>query len=308
MNTSLRRPWAVAIGAVAAVGLAGGASAHDGKHAKHDDTISAGKLAKDAKKYYGKTVTVTAEVEDVIDNHTFTLDEDALFAGADVLVLVRTPLSTMPVHDQKVKVTGVVRPYVVAELDRDLDFFDEGKLINTETKVDYKTRPVLVATHVMLADGRDLLGASAVGRTDDSDTPTPSTSTSMAAPDVLISATKLVRDPKDYYGRTISVRSDVEKVLSANAFTLDEDAVFKGPDVLVLVPRGVASGLRENEKVTVTGTVRRWVVAELDRDLDFFDDGKIVNTETKVDWDTRPVIVATSVRTADGRDLMATPR
>src|SRR5687768_17768715 len=69
-------------------------------------TISAGKLAKDAKDFYGKTVTVTAEVEDVLGAHSFTLDEDAVLAGADVLVLV--PAGGLPEglkKDDKVLVT-----------------------------------------------------------------------------------------------------------------------------------------------------------------------------------------------------------
>lgn len=298
------RKWLLAAGcAVAMAGLAGPAIAHEG----HDNAISAGKLARDAKDFYGRTVTVRAEVEDVIDEHSFTLDEDAVFAGPDVLVLLPAG-SAMPLrHDEKVTVTGRVRPYVVAELKHDYHWFDEGHLLNRETKVDYKTRPVLVATSVLTADGRDLVSGSA-RMTDDSDVATESTRPMRPredAPDVMISATKLVKDPKAYYGRTVTVQSEVEDVLSPNAFTLDEDALFKGPDVLVLLPAAVASSLAHDQKVTVTGTVRPWVVADLDRDYDFFKHGEIVSTKTKVDWKTRPVVVATRVMTPDGRDLLA---
>lgn len=120
----------------------------------------------------------------------------------------------------------------------------------------------------------------------------------------VVSAGKLAKDAKKYYGQTVAVQAEVEDVLSANAFTLDEDAIFAGPDVLVLVPKGVAEQLKHDEKVTVRGTVRRYVVADLDKDLDWFDHGKIVSTKTKVDWDTRPVIVAEAVITPDGRDLL----
>ena len=119
--------------------------------------ITAGKLARDASRFYGQTVTVSAEVEDVLDDHSFTLDEDALFAGPDVLVLLPDGRAQQLRHDEKVMVTGTVRPYVVADLDRDFDWFEEGHLVKSTTKVDYKTRPVLVATRVTGADGRDLL-------------------------------------------------------------------------------------------------------------------------------------------------------
>jgi hypothetical protein len=298
------RKWLLAAGcAVAMAGLAAPAIAHEG----HDKTISAGKLARDAKSFYGQTVTVSAEVEDVLDDHSFTLDEDAILAGPDVLVLLPAG-SAMPLrHDEKVMVTGRVRPFVVAELKHDYDWFDEGHLLKRETKVDYKTRPVLIATSVRSADGRDLL-IGAARTTDDSDVATESTRPMRPredAPDVMITATKLVKDPKAYYGQTVTVQSEVEDVLSPNAFTLDEDALFKGPDVLVLLPTGVASSLAHDQKVTVTGTVRPWVVADLDRDYSFFKHGEIVSTKTKVDWKTRPVVVATRVMTLDGRDLLA---
>ena len=303
MKNPTRRPWAVTLSSLAALGLAATAFAHEGQVG----AISAGKLAKDAKNYYGQTVTVEAKVEDVFDNHSFTLDEDALFAGPDVLVLVPHGLANMPVHEQKAMVTGTVRPYVTADLKRDLDFFDEGKIINKTVKIDYNTRPVLIASRVTTADGRDLLtgSATAMGDSDVATEATRPVRPREIAPDTMITATKLVGDAKKYYGQTVSVQSEVEDVLSPNAFTLDEDAVFKGPDVLVLVPRGIASQLRHDEKVTVTGTVRPWVVADLDKDLEFFQNGKIVSTKEKVDWKTRPVIVATSVTTADGRELLA---
>ena len=124
-----------------------------------DTTISAGKLAKDAKDYYGQTVTVKAEVEDVFDTNTFTLDEDAILAGADVLVLVPGGVKGKLAHDQKVTVTGKVRPFVTAELDRDFDFFKGGKIIRTQKKVDFETRPVLVATSVTTEAGMDLMAS-----------------------------------------------------------------------------------------------------------------------------------------------------
>ena len=62
-------------------------------------------------------------------------------------------------HDQVVVVTGKVRPYVMADLDRDFDWFKNGKIVTTSTKVDYKSRPVLVAETITTVDGRSLMSA-----------------------------------------------------------------------------------------------------------------------------------------------------
>ena len=144
-------PFTKAATLVAAAALATGAFAGD------EGVLSAGKLAKDAKKYYGQTVAVKAEVEDVLSANAFTLDEDTLFAGPDVLVLVPKAVADKLTHDQKVTVRGRVRPYVVADLDKDLEWFENGKIVTTKTEVDWKTRPVIVADAVITADGRDLL-------------------------------------------------------------------------------------------------------------------------------------------------------
>jgi hypothetical protein len=126
--------------------------------AADDAMMSAGKLAKDAKNYYGKTVTVKAEVEDFIDSRTFTLDEDSILAGADVLVLVPRGVVGSLSKDQVVMVTGTVRPYVTADFDRDYDWFEDGKIVKrVGDKVDLKTRPVIVATSVHTAEHKDLL-------------------------------------------------------------------------------------------------------------------------------------------------------
>jgi hypothetical protein len=255
-------------------------------------TISAGKLAKDAKDFYGKTVTVKAEVEDVLGAHSFTLDEDAILAGADVLVLV--PAGSLPEglkKDDKVLVTGKVRRYVTQELETDYDWFKDGEIMKKGVKVDFESRPVLVATSVRLAPTTTGdLGATEM----------------KIAPAGVISAGKLAREGKKYYGQTVTVKAEVEDVIDNRTFTLDEDSILAGADVLVLVPAGVASTLAHDEVVTVTGTVRPYVMAELQKDYDWFEDGKIVkHVGDKVDLKTRPVVVATSVRTSAGREILA---
>ena len=118
-----------------------------------------------------------------------------------------------------------------------------------------------------------------------------------------VSAGKLAKDAKDFYGRTVTVQAEVEDVLGGNMFTLDEDAILAGSDVLVLVPRGVADTLAHDQKVVVTGEVRPYVEADLDRDFDWFDNGKLVDVKTKVDWKTRPVIIVDTIRTESGAEI-----
>jgi hypothetical protein len=120
----------------------------------------------------------------------------------------------------------------------------------------------------------------------------------------VISAGKLAKHPGDYYGKTVTVKAEVEDLLGDNMFTLEEDALFAGPDVLVLVPKGLRTPVRHDEKVRVTGKVRRYVEAELKKDFDWFDRGKLVNVTHKVEWETRPVVVAETIETEDGHKIV----
>jgi len=283
-----------------------------GSVAADDMTISAGKLAKDAKNYYGRTVTVKAEVEDVLDTHTFTLDEDAILTGADVLVLVPAGYTGTLAHDQVVTVTGKVRPYVGTELEHDYHWFQGGKIVSRDSKVDFKTRPVIIADSVRTADGLELLAGGAVAMGDPHDMATGDHHHDMKMDDhdhaglVTLSAGKLSKEGKKYYGRSVTVRAEVEDVLDAHSFTLDEDSVIPGPDVVVLVPAGFdTSALAHDQVVTVTGRVRPYVMADLSKDFDWFRNGKIVTMNDKVDYKTRPVLVADSITTADGRTLIS---
>ncbi len=298
---------------------------------KADDmTISAGKLAKEAKNYYGRTVTVKAEVEDVIDSRTFTLDEDAILTGADVLVLVPAGYTGTLAHDQVVTVSGKVRRYVATELEHDYHWFEGGKIVSRDSKVDYKTRPVLVADSVRTADGRELLMGGAMSMSDahsghmmaeghkmdhDKDKMDHDKmkgdhhDMKMEGHDrsaMMLSAGKLSKEGKKYYGQNVTVRAEVEDVLDMHSFTLDEDSIIPGPDVVVLVPAGFdTAALAHDQVVTVSGRVRPYVMADLSKDYDWFKNGKIVTMDTKIDYKTRPVLVADSITLADGRMLIS---
>ena len=101
--------------------------------------------------YDGKTVTVVADVEEVLGPRAFTLDEDAPLAGGvddDLLVLSPQAGALADIDDQwlnnKVRVTGVVRRFVTADVEREV-----GWDLNPRIEAKYEgKRPVLIATSV----------------------------------------------------------------------------------------------------------------------------------------------------------------
>jgi hypothetical protein len=70
--------------------------------------------------FYGKEVAVRGEVAEVRSDVAFTLDEDQLIGGEDLLVINLTG-EPIPAEEEAVIVTGMIRPFVRAEFERDYD-------------------------------------------------------------------------------------------------------------------------------------------------------------------------------------------
>lgn len=117
-----------------------------------------GEITQNPEQYYSKTLAVTGEVEDIRNESSFTLDEDKLLGADDLLVVYATPKAGIqqpqpaaqpPVikDGEEVAVTGVLRPFVVSEFERDYDLtWDLDVQRNLEAE--YSNKPVLVATGV----------------------------------------------------------------------------------------------------------------------------------------------------------------
>ncbi|MBW4481505.1 MAG: hypothetical protein KME14_03075 [Tildeniella torsiva UHER 1998/13D] len=115
-----------------------------------------GEITADPEQYYGQTLAVTGEVEDIQSETTFTLDEDRLLGADDLLIVYAQPKAgssasqAVPptiTDDEQVAVTGVLRPFVISELERDYDLtWDAG--VQQQLEKDYSERPVLIATEI----------------------------------------------------------------------------------------------------------------------------------------------------------------
>src|SRR5687767_12023458 len=115
-------------------------------------TTRVGDIMGNPTQYIGDTVTVEADVEEVLGTFAFLLDEDdALTGGIDNDMLVFSPKSAQlqDIDDQwlnnKVRVTGVVRQGTAADLKRDIEWDLTPKI---ETKFEGGQKPVIIAHRV----------------------------------------------------------------------------------------------------------------------------------------------------------------
>jgi hypothetical protein len=114
-------------------------------------TVRVADLMATPDKYVGRTVTVVADVEEVLGPNAFTLDEDAPLAGGidnDMLVLSKQANSLSDIDDQwvnnKVRVTGMVRKMSLVDIEREI-----GWDLNSELEAEFDRRgAVLIATSV----------------------------------------------------------------------------------------------------------------------------------------------------------------
>jgi hypothetical protein len=94
--------------------------------------------------YYRRQVAVTGKVENIHSPVLLTLDDNQWFGGQYLLVLLKTSPKVTINQSQTVTVIGEVRPFVVAEIERDFNFpWDNSAKRELEAK--YGNRTILVA-------------------------------------------------------------------------------------------------------------------------------------------------------------------
>ena len=139
-----------AAGATAATRSAPGASsvplAHAGFVGKRVDLDA---VEDDASKFIGQRISVDAEVEEVYGPRLFTIDErNWADLDGEILVFMPTSLAAMVREGDQVTVTGTVRPFMRAEIEREWGWFD----LEPETELDIARKPILVADRIVGGD------------------------------------------------------------------------------------------------------------------------------------------------------------
>jgi hypothetical protein len=203
----------------------------------------------------GQNVTVRSEPVRKLGPSTFTVSDNRFFGNESILVVNASGKPfVLPESGQDVQVTGTVRNFVLADIERKYNLGLQPNLY-----AEYENKPAIVAQSIALA-------------------PTPG---------------ELTSNPKKYYGQTLAVTGEIENLRTPNSFTLDEDKLLGGEDLLVIhtVP---TANVREGEKVAVTGVLRPFVVAELERDYELKWD-LTLQRQLEAEYRNKPVLVATGV-------------
>jgi hypothetical protein len=107
-----------------------------------------------------------------------------------------------------------------------------------------------------------------------------------------VSIADLEENPKRYIGQTINVTAEVEELFGPRLFKLDE---FNWGDldgeVLVHLPSDLAALVREDDRVTVTGTMKMFGKADLERELGWLEP----DPDVEIEFADRPVLAASQI-------------
>jgi hypothetical protein len=105
-------------------------------------------ITRNPEAYYHKLLAVEGEVEDINSSGIFELDEEQLFGGKDLLVVKAKPEIEIQ-DEQTVLVTGILRPFIAAEFERDYNLNWDLSL-QQQIEAEYFEQPALVAEKVAL--------------------------------------------------------------------------------------------------------------------------------------------------------------
>ena len=203
----------------------------------------------------GEEVTVRGEVTEVEPGRSFVMQEEGFFSGDEVLVInVSDKTITEGVDELPLQVTGEVATLVLADVEREY-----GLDLDPELYVDYESQPVILAENMVLSPEIEDVSES----------------------------------PENYYGMEIALQGEVDDIRNDYAFTLEEDELFEGDELLIINATGEPIP-EQDEAVVVTGIVRPFVKAEFERDYDLTWDLD-VEEEIEAEYSEKPVLVVDSI-------------
>lgn len=113
----------------------------------------------------------------------------------------------------------------------------------------------------------------------------------------------LQRNATQYVGKEITVEAEVQDVIGPRLLTIDDSEPFDlDGNLLVMVEAPFAGLVGERSRVTVTGTVKPLVRAEIDRELRWIDPN---TASVSIEFERRPMLVARSTKSSNGMELTA---
>ena len=243
--------------------------------AQSEPGVRLDQITEDPTAFYGRAVTVAGEVDAVLSERAFSIEDDDILFDDDIVVITSRPLPAIGgrwrdgalLEDDIVLVSGTVRPYNLAEIEREL-----GVDLDDDTFAYWTGNSAIVASSVIVTPRKPGL--------------------------ISASIDEIADDPAAYSGRLVAVRGEVEEILGQRAFTLVDEDPLDDDNLLVVTartlqaldPQLAQAPLADDDVVEVRGPIRRFNIAEFERDI-----GADLDDDRFDDWEGRPAVIARSL-------------
>lgn len=175
------------------------------QHKPEGTKVALSDLEENPNRYTGQTINVTAEVEDVFGPRLFKIDEPNWGdLDGEVLVYLPTTLAAIVREDDRVTVTGTMKMFVKADLERELAFLEP----DPDLEMEFAQRPVLVASQIVGGDSNVALAIN-VGSAPSGEKAVGTTGTTGAAGTgaALTDAGALASGGEDLVGRQVNLQN-----------------------------------------------------------------------------------------------------
>ncbi|MBE9182483.1 hypothetical protein IQ268_28440 [Oculatella sp. LEGE 06141] len=220
-----------------------------------ESNVSAEDVTDETAELIGQAVTIRSEVINKVGESSFTLSDEQWLNGEEILVLNASGEPfIIPIDDTEVQVTGTVERFVTADLEREYDLD-----LQPDVYANYESQPAIVAQSIAVA-------------------PEPG---------------EITEDPSQYYGQTLAVTGEVEEIIGPNAFTLEDEELLGSDDLLVLNTT-TGTTVEDGEEVAITGELRSFVSAEIERDYDLTWDLDL-QRQLEAEYQQQPVLIVRDI-------------
>jgi hypothetical protein len=222
-----------------------------------DSNTTLEELEENAPDLIGEEVTVRGLIDEIEPGMSFTINEEGdIFADDEILVINVSGEMFPQMADEgiEMQVTGEVGQFVYADVNSLYDLD-----LDPDLYVDYEDRPVILATSSALSPS--------IGDISD--------------------------NPEDFYSQEVAIEGQVGEIKNDRAFTINEGGIIGTDDLLVINVTGEPIPDQE-ERVVVTGMIRPFVAADIERDYDVTWDSGVVE-ELEAEYSQKPALVVDGI-------------
>lgn len=207
----------------------------------------------------GETVTIRSRVIRILADGNFWIQGEPLLTGKNILIINATggPLPERRYEYTKLQVTGEVRRLEIATLEAERN---EVYDLDRDLYVGYETFPVVIATSIAIAP----------------------------------SAGDITQYPDWYYDRFVVIEGQVAEIFGRNFFTIAEEQLYGGTDLLVAGDREDFSRLQEQQRIVVTGRIRPFIALELAQEDNLNSDLALMG-QLEADYIAQPILIVDEI-------------